>query len=367
MARIFNSPAKYVQGPDALAELARYTEALGSSVLAISTASGIERVGAKIKAGFAESSASVAFEPFNGECSDAEIDRICAAATAAGADVIAGVGGGKVLDTAKAVAYKLGVPVAICPTIASSDAPCSALSVIYTEEGVFDRYLFLPSNPDIVLMDTTVISASPVRLTVSGMGDALATYFEAQASVDSEADTCAGGKATSAALALARLCFETLMADGVKAKVALEAGCLTPAVERVIEANTLLSGIGFESCGLAAAHAVHNGMTQLPETHGCYHGEKVAFGTLVQLVLENAPTEKLEEVLGFCMEVGLPVTLEELGVEDTSRERIMAVAKAACAPGDTMGNMPFTVTPTMVCDAILAADALGHYYHLDLA
>ena len=185
-----------------------------------------------------------------------------------------------------------------------------------------------------------------MRLAISGMGDALATYFEAKACVDSEADTCAGGKATSAALALARLCFDTLMADGVKAKVALEAGCSTPAVEHVIEANTLLSGIGFESCGLAAAHAVHNGMTQLPETHAMLHGEKVAFGTLVQLVLENAPTETFEQVMGFCLEVDLPVTLGDLGVEDISRERIMAVAEAACAPRTPWGTSRLRSRPT---------------------
>ena len=365
MARIFNSPSKYIQGPDALAELASHIEPLGQAALAIATNAGIERVGAKIEGGFEHSNATITFESFGGECSDTEIDRIAQAAKAAGADVIVGVGGGKVLDTAKAVAHYLGAPVIVCPTAASSDAPCSALSVIYTADGVFDRYLFLPSNPDVVLMDSTVIAAAPARLMVSGMGDALATYFEAKACVDSEADTCAGGKATAAALALARLCFDTLMADGVKAKVALEAGCLTPAVEHVIEANTLLSGIGFESCGLAAAHAVHNGMTQLPETHAMLHGEKVAFGTLVQLVLENAPTETLEQVLGFCLEVGLPVTLAELGVEDASRERVMAVAEAACAPADTVGNMPFDVTPEMLADAILGADALGRYYALE--
>lgn len=365
MARIFNSPGKYIQGPDALAELARYVEPLGTKVLALATPSGIERVGDKVRGGFEASKADVMFEAFNGECCDTEIERLCALAREAGCDVVAGIGGGKMLDTAKAVAYYLDAPVAVCPTAASSDAPCSALSVIYSEDGVFDRYLFLNANPDIVLMDTSVIAAAPARLIVSGMGDALATYFEAKASVDSDSDTCAGGKATSAALALARLCFDTLMADGVKAKLAVEAGCLTPAVEHVIEANTLLSGIGFESCGLAAAHAVHNGMTQLPETHAMLHGEKVAFGTLVQLVLENAPTETIEQVLGFCMEVGLPMTLEALGVEDVARERIMAVADAACAPTDTMGNMPFSVTPDMVCDAILAADALGHYYHLE--
>ena len=152
------------------------------------------------------------------------------------------------------------------------------------------------------------------------------------------------------------------MEDGVKAKVALEAGALTSAVEHVIEANTLLSGIGFESSGLAAAHAIHNGLTLLPECHGMYHGEKVAFGTLAQLVLADASTEQLEEVLGFCIEVGLPVTLGELGVEEVTREKAMIVAEAACAPDDTMGNMPFDVTPDMVADAILGADALGHYY-----
>lgn len=364
MATVFNSPSKYVQGADALAELATYVEPLGKHALAVITGSGIKRVGDKIQGGFDASEAQITFEAFGGECSRAEVDRLCEVARANGCDVIIGVGGGKALDTAKAVAYYLGAPVVICPTIASSDAPCSALSVLYTEAGEFESYLFLPSNPNLVLMDTTVIAASPVRLTVSGMGDALATYFEAQATVDCDGDTCAGGKAGSAALALAKLCYETLMSDGVKAKVALEAGACTKAVERIIEANTLLSGIGFESCGLAAAHAIHNGLTQLPETHELYHGEKVAFGTLAQLVLANASTEQLEEVLGFCLEVGLPVTLADLGITEVTREKIMVVAEAACAPSDTMGNMPFDVTPEMVCEAILGADALGRYYSL---
>lgn len=362
MSKIFNSPSKYVQGPDELAKLASYVEPLGAKALVIVSPSGHRRVAAKIDGSFEGSAATHLYEDFNGECSENEVNRLVALAKENGCDVIVGVGGGKTLDTAKATAYFLGSPVVICPTIASSDAPCSALSVLYTDDGQFDRYLFLPANPNVVLMDTTVNAASPVRLTVSGMGDALATYFEAQATHDADGDTCAGGKGGLAALALAKLCYDTLMADGVKAKVALEAGALIPAVEHVIEANTLLSGIGFESSGLAAAHAIHNGLTLLPECHAYYHGEKVAFGTLAQLVLSNATTEKLEEVLGFCIEIGLPVTLGELGVEEVTREKVMKVAEAACAPGDTMGNMPFAVTPEMVADAILGADALGHYY-----
>ena len=361
-AQVFNSPSKYIQGPDALSDLGGYVEGLGSRALVLLSGSGRRRVGDKIAAGFEGKGSECVFETFGGECSRAEIDRLGAIVEERGMDVVVGVGGGKALDTAKAVAHYRGTPVVICPTIASSDAPCSALSVIYTDDHAFDSYLFLPSNPDMVLMDTTVIAASPVRLTVSGMGDALATYFEAKASVDSDSVTCAGGKATMAGLSLARLCFETLMSDGVRAKVALDRGACTKAVEKVIEANTLLSGIGFESSGLAAAHAIHNGLTQLPETHAYYHGEKVAFGTLAQLVLEDADDETLERVLAFLIEVGLPVCLQDIGVAEVTREKVMRVAESACAPGDTMGNMPFDVTPEMVCEAILGADAIGRYY-----
>ena len=184
------------------------------------------------------------------------------------------------------------------------------------------------------------------------MGDALATYFEARACAASDAQTCVNGKSTGAAMALAKLCFDTLMEEGVKAKIALEAGACTEAVEKVIEANTLLSGIGFESGGLAGAH----------ECHSMYHGEKVAFGTITQLVLENIPAEELEMIIDFCIEVGLPVTLKELGVKEVTPEKVMAVAEAACAENDTLHNMPFQVTPETVSAAILAADAYGRYF-----
>ena len=165
MAAIFNSPSKYIQGPDELAKLGSYVEPLGAKALVIVTPSGKKRVGAKIEGGFAEAKAELLFEDFNGECSKGEVDRLVALARDNGCDIIVGVGGGKILDTAKAVAYYLESPVIICPTIASTDAPCSALSVLYTDDGQFDKYLFLKANPNIVLMDTTVIAASPVRLT----------------------------------------------------------------------------------------------------------------------------------------------------------------------------------------------------------
>ncbi len=357
MARIFISPSKYVQGPGELTRLGEYAKAYGDHALVVISEGGLRRSGDVITASLEAAGVAHTYDNFNGECSQAEIDRLVEVFRASGADFVVGVGGGKIFDTAKAVAAAVDVPVVIVPTIAATDAPCSALSVIYTDDGQFKEYQFFKQNPNLVLMDTDVISKSPVRLTVSGMGDALATYFEARACKRSDATTCAGGHVTEAAMALARLCYETLIADGLKAKLALEAGACTESVEKVIEANTLLSGLGFESAGLAGAHAIHNGMTAMPETHAFYHGEKVAFGTLTQLVLENA--EELYEVLDFCVEVGLPVTFAQLGVEDASWERVLEVAKLACAPTDTLGNMPFEVTPETVASAMLAADAYG--------
>ena len=362
MANILISPGKYVQGAGELSRLGGYAGEYGKKALILISASGYKRTGSMIEKSFEGTDCTILFDYFNGECCKDEIGRLTGIMEKEGCDLVIGVGGGKILDTAKAAAYYRHTPVIICPTIASTDAPCSALSVIYTPDGVFEEYLFLPANPNMVLMDTQVISRSPVRLTVSGMGDALATYFEARACQAKDALTCAGGHGTLAAMALAELCFDTLMEEGVKAKVALEAGVCTNAVEKIIEANTLLSGIGFESGGLAGAHAIHNGLTVLEECHHMYHGEKVAFGTITQLVLENVPTDELEEVIDFCIEVGLPVTLAELGIKEVTEEKIMAVATAACAESDTLHNMPFEVTPEKVYAAILAADGYGRYY-----
>lgn len=362
MAQIIASPSRYIQGKGEIKKLCSYAQNYGKKLCILTSASGRKRVEMPIIEGQTETGVEIVFEVFGGECCMTEINRIIESVKDAGCDMIAGVGGGKIHDTAKAVGYYAGIPAVIVPTIASTDAPCSALSVLYTEDGVFEKYLFLPSSPDIVLVDTDIVSKAPARLLIAGMGDALATYFEARACRQSDAVNCAGGKSTLAAMALAELCYDTLMEYGVSAAIASEEGVCTKAVENIIEANTYLSGIGFESGGLAGAHAIHNGLTVITGTHGMYHGEKVAFGTLVQLVLENADMEEIEEVLEFCQAVGLPTTLEELGIEEVKQEEIMEVAKLAAAEGDTLGNMPFEVSAEDVYAAIMAADAFGRCF-----
>ncbi|MBV8989537.1 MAG: glycerol dehydrogenase [Solirubrobacterales bacterium] len=351
---VFAAPLRYIQGPGALDSLGDELERLKSSKplmlcdpsIAEMLTPGLEAIsGATICA-------------FNGEASPAEIDRVSSAAGEASADGIVGVGGGKTLDTAKAVAHPAGLPLVIVPTLASTDAPTSALSVIYDDDGGFLEYRFFGRNPDVVLVDSAIIAQAPVRFLVAGIGDGLSTFFEAEASSTTRKATMAGGPPLQAALTLARLCYDTLLANGVSAREAAERGAVTPALERVIEANTLLSGLGFESGGLAAAHSIHNGLTTLHETHDYWHGEKVTLGVIALLVLEGRSEELINEVVDFCLRVGLPVTLADIGV-DADAAALGPVAEAACAEEETIHNEPFPVTPEMVVAAMLAADAIG--------
>lgn len=361
MLSVFTSPARYTQGKNATAQLGAEMKRLGleGPALVLAGRSARRLLTATWKQTLGDVGCRYDVHDFGGECSLKEIERIKTSARELGARVIVGAGGGKLLDAARAVAADLALPIVNCPTIASSDAPCSALSVIYTEEGVFQEYRFYRKNPDLVLVDTAVIAQAPTRPLVAGMGDALATWFEAKTCAAGHVKNMRGGASTQSALALAELCYRTLLQDGLQALRAVEQHVVTPALERLVEANTLLSGLGFESSGLAAAHAVHNGLTTAPATHDFFHGEKVAFGLLTQLVLEGQSRRQIEEVLAFSAEVGLPITLADIGMTEVSAELLERVAVRATAAGETIHNEPFEVRPDMVVDALRAADALG--------
>ena len=365
MLSVFCSPSRYTQGRNATAELGREMSTLGlrGPALFVAGRSAARLLAATWQTSLGEAGIAYEVHPFGGECSPGEVARVVERGRKLGARVIIGSGGGKVLDTARAAAADLDLPVINCPTVASSDAPCSALSVLYTDDGAFHAYRIYRKNPDLVLVDTQVIAQSPPRLLSAGMGDALATWFEAKTCCEGHARNMRGGASTRTALALARLCYETLIADGIDALRAVEARVVTPALERLVEANTLLSGLGFESSGLAAAHALHNGLTAAPGTHDYFHGEKVAFGLMVQLVLEGQPRSVLDDVLGFASTVGLPVTLAEVGLANPPDELLQRVAQRATAEGETIHNEPFEVTVPIVVDAIRGADALGREWN----
>ena len=143
---------------------------------------------------------------------------------------------------------------------------------------------------------------------------------------------------------------------------AVKAKAVTTALENTVEATIYMSGVGAESGGLAAAHAIHNGMTAVHDLHGAQHGEKVAFGLVAQLVLEGAPRAELEQVIHIIKSVELPLTLADLGLKKFDEAEWRRAAELACAEGETIHNEPFKVTPAMVYDAIVTADRLLQNY-----
>ncbi len=350
-------PGKYIQGVGAIGELPALIKLFGKQGMIIASPS----VRAKVLpgCGVGYGAQNIHVELFSGECCEKELARLSAVITQKGVDVLVGMGGGKTIDTAKIAADRANLPVIIIPTIASTDAPCSGCAVLYTEDGIFDSVSYQKTNPAAVLVDVGIIAAAPARFLVAGMGDALSTWFEARSCERTQSMNECGGQGTAVGLAIAKLCYETLLAFGVAAKVAGERQLVTPALERIVEANILLSGIGFESAGLAAAHAIHNGLTALTETHSFYHGEKVAFGVLAGLQLTDASAEESNTVFSFCEKIGLPTTLADLGLGNAGRQKMMTAAEKACAPGQSIHHEAGLITPGKVLDAMLAADALG--------
>lgn len=357
---VFVSPGKYVQGKGSLKQIGEYVKPYGNRplVVADNIVWGITKE--TVEESFSTTAIDFHYVAFNGESSLNEVNRIAEEGRANSVDIVIGVGGGKTLDTVKAVADELNVGVVIVPSTASTDAPTSALSVIYNDDGVFESYRFYKKNPDLVLVDTEVVAKAPAKLFASGIADAMATWVEARATFENSGSAMAGGRPSIAARAIAEKCEETIFAYGKAAYKAVQKGLVTGHVEAVVEANTLLSGLGFESGGLAAAHAIHNGFTVLDgDIHHLTHGEKVTYGTLTQLVLENRTTEEILKYIHFYRSLNLPTTLKEMHLDKVSYEDLLKVGASCTQEGETMSNLSPDITPEDVADAILAVDQIS--------
>lgn len=361
--RVILAPHRYIQGKGALDNLGRYVSLLPSShPLILISPGGKQRFGKRIEKSLTKVKAEPIFSLFEGECSHEGVRQITASVKTdtKPVDAVIAVGGGKCLDTGKCVAFRLNVPCVICPTIASTDAPCSAVSVMYTEEGVGKGPEFFPDSPSMVIMDSGIIAASPIRHLIAGMGDALATYFEARTCFrNPNARNMVGARPTLTAFAIAELCAKTVLEEGTKAIEAMKEKTINESLERIIEANTLLSGMGFESGGLAAAHAVAAGLTVIPTLHKNYlHGELVGMGIMTHLILEKQ-LDEARKVADFLASVGLPVHPGQLSLDpETDREAIENAMTASVESGLTASE-PFTVTPDTLLEAFIQASRLG--------
>ncbi len=348
--KVLRSPLRYVQGPNALLRMGEQLEMLGiKNPLILASPSAKKVVGPVLDQGLEEKKIGYAMIEFGGQCSFKEIERVKNACLDGGHDAIINCGGGKTIDTGRAAAtgpatnvqkdppefipkFGAGVACINVPTVAATDGSTSASALVYTAKGTVEALLKFPTNPTMVFVDTAVIAKSPVRLLVAGMGDALNTHFEADMNYRT-ASPSIGTRALSTITgrSLAKLCLDILLEFGLQAKREAEAGIPGPGLEAVVEATVLLSGLGFENCGLSAAHAVAHGFDHVREffERPPFHGEQSGFGTLTQLILEGRSPEFLDKIFGFCKAVGLPTTFEELSLKNATDEVLEKVADAA--------------------------------------
>jgi len=358
--RVFGAPGRYVQGDGIVASLGRYLD-FARCVAVMISEGGQRRFGSRIAESLRREGIDSIVTTFGGECSVEEVEARAEALRAAtpAVDGLVAVGGGKCIDAGKCVASRLGVPVAIVPTLASNDAPCSALSVMYAPSGGFAGIEFFPTSPALVAVDTRIVAEAPPRYLVAGMGDALATWYEARTCFDNpDGRSALGARPTLGAKALAEVCATTLYADGEAALAAVRRSEVDDALERVVEANTLLSGVGFESGGVAAAHAVAQALTVLPEVHRNHlHGEMVAIGLLTQLMLEDK-AEEARRVAAFFARVGLPAHLGQVSLPADDEPAVNRVVEVALTI-PIIANEPFEITQHGLRTALRAADALG--------
>jgi glycerol dehydrogenase len=357
------NPGKYCQGKNIMNNIYEYVSFIGKRFLIIVDSVVVEIIKDKIEEGFNGTEGEYEFILFMNESTEEEAMRIAKIAQDKNVDGIIGAGGGKAIDTAKFVCNICDIPLVVIPTSASSDAPCSAASVIYNGEGTFLYSSRMKRNPDLVLVDTMIIDSSPVRLLIAGMGDAFATFYEARACDKSGALNYTGGRRTEGAYALAKLCNDILLEYGFSAKKSVENKEWSESLEKIVEANIYLSGVGFENNGCAIAHAFYNGMTSAIKPFTALHGEGVAFGTIVQLITEylvsgNWNHKEFDEVVNFYKSVGLPLTFRELNINNVDDKMIMDIAIATCTSGTNAHKMPFEVTPEVIRTSLVRLNKL---------
>jgi glycerol dehydrogenase-like iron-containing ADH family enzyme len=348
------APAQVIRGEGNLPQMTEQIAALGQRPLVIG---GVRTEVAELL--------QLALQPlqwqqadYGEDCSESSLARLHEARVTHQADLIIGIGGGKALDTAKLVAYQSQLPVVTIPTSAATCAAWTALSNVYSELGAFQYDVSLAQCPQLLILDYALIQTAPVRTLIAGIGDALAKWYEASVSSGHSQQTL-----VIAAVQQARILRDILLQ---KSAIAIEQpGSETwrEVVDVTVLMAGLIGGLGGAQCRTVAAHAVHNGLTHLPCHRGTLHGEKVAYGILVQLRLEEmlqgstlAATSR-QQLLNFYETIGLPCTLADLGMSQISLADLQTAATVACAPTSDLHHLPFAVTPPQLMAAMISTTA----------
>jgi glycerol dehydrogenase len=360
MIDIFLGPRQYIQREGLLTEAANYLKPYGRRPLILGDALVLAIVRPLLEEQLRQAGFSPSFVLFGDECSLKEINRLLEIARSEKLDFIVGTGGGKSLDTSRCVASRLNFPLITIPTSAATCSAASAAAVIY-ENGVRLETIN-GKGADLVLADSGIIAKAPSRLLASGMGDALAKWYEGKPIYERMAEP---DQATAAAMTLSTQAREIVLKIGLEAKRDVDAKSNSPIVERIIETNLLsagvIGGLGGAKFRIAVAHALLYGLTVMPQAHHHLHGEMVSWGIIVQLCLEKNEAE-LKILLPLFAQLGIPITLKDLGMTNLEDPLFWEGLKRTCAKGSSVHFMPFPVDEKKLVAAILEADERAKAY-----
>jgi glycerol dehydrogenase-like iron-containing ADH family enzyme len=353
------APSKYVNEPGVLQQAGELVVPLGKKAFILGGKTALRVVGKDFFNSLTAAGVQFAIEEFGGYCALEGITIIAGNAVAQKADVVIGVGGGRILDLAKAAGEKANLPVVTVPTIAATCAAWSALSMIYNIEGACLQGLVLNESPRLVLADTKILAEAPVKYLAAGIGDTIVKWYEAAPSVPEGY----GNVAANSGLQTAKLALDILESQSKSAFQSAVKKTESEAFKTVVDAIIMLAGmVGSVNGGnhrAAIAHAVHNSLTIFPETHQALHGEKVAFGLIVQFILEEKTQLEIEQLIDFLVSFKLPVTLKQLGITEDQALRITDIAARVQLGETTLSRLSFRVDNKLLEKAIEQADKIG--------
>lgn len=352
-------PGKYVRQAEIIKEIGAYCLPYGESALLIGGKTALSVVKPAIMQSLQVHGVECkgAFW-YGGDCTQANIEQLLQTVRIHNPKVLVAIGGGKALDTVKAVAFAAKLPLIAVPTIAATCAAATPISIMYDEDGTFIEISHQAKAADLVLVDTEVIRSAPARFLSAGIGDTLAKWFESSVSVQKVEPTALN----QSAVALAQVLYRLLLEKGPLAMEALKRGIADPSIDDVIDSIILVSGsvsgYGGDDCRSAAAHAIYSGLTIFPEVHESYHGEIVAFGILAQLVMEGRSAKEIRALISYYQKVQLPYTLADMGIKSLSAKEWKRLGEVTVEIED-IRNMPFSVTADMIVEAVKGADQIG--------